>query len=394
MFFSVLVLLILFSKSNFARELIATHILFRHGERAPTMLYPSDSNDISFWSNGLGSLTIRGKFQHILLGQYFRERYSTLLNSTYVASEIFVRSSDYDRTLMSAYLTLLGLYPSSKINISIDHFITTNTWPENLPWQPIPVHTIPKSMDHLLGVSDCAYYKTLVEQMKKSERIQNINNQFRDLFQYLEKNAKQSVSNLFDAWAVSDTVLIEDTYNIAPSWATPAVLRQLQQISDISAYHLMFMPEINRLRGGSCYYKQILMIILIKYIFSLTGPLLRDILENIEDLILNKTQEPKAKIYSGHETTIAAILSFLDINYPHQPPLASALFFDLYRQDNHSYGIQLEYLNTTNGRISHPIQLPGCENVMCSITTLKRLIQERLPKDMEKECQIQTTNGK
>ncbi|CAF1368993.1 unnamed protein product, partial [Rotaria sordida] len=123
--------------------------LFRHGERAPTMLYPSDPNDISFWSNGLGSLTIRGKFQHILLGQYFRERYSTLLNSTYVASEIFVRSSDYDRTLMSAYLTLLGLYPSSKINISIEHLITTNTWPENLPWQPIPVHTVPKSIDHV-----------------------------------------------------------------------------------------------------------------------------------------------------------------------------------------------------------------------------------------------------
>ncbi|CAF1495423.1 unnamed protein product [Rotaria sordida] len=149
MFSSVLVVLILFSKSNFARELIATHILFRHGERAPTMLYPSDPNDISFWSNGLGSLTIRGKFQHILLGQYFRERYSTLLNSTYVASEIFVRSSDYDRTLMSAYLTLLGLYPSSKINISIEHLITTNTWPENLPWQPIPVHTVPKSIDHV-----------------------------------------------------------------------------------------------------------------------------------------------------------------------------------------------------------------------------------------------------
>ncbi|CAF3617086.1 unnamed protein product, partial [Rotaria sordida] len=207
--------------------------------------------------------------------------------------------------------------------------------------------------------------------MQKSERIQNISKEFRDLFQYLEKNAKQSVSNLFDAWTISDTVIIEDIYNITPSWVTPDILRQLKYISDISAYHLMFMPEINRLRGG---------------------PLLRDILENTENLILNKTKGPKARIYSGHETTMAAILSFLGINYPHQPPLASALFFDLYRQGNHSYGIQLEYLNMTNGRTAYPIQLPGCENVMCSITTLKRLIQDRLAKDMDKECQIQITN--
>ncbi|CAF3180608.1 unnamed protein product [Rotaria socialis] len=368
----VSLLLSVFNPANFARQLIGTHILFRHGERSPTMLYPSDPNDLSFWSNGLGSLTVRGKFQHIHLGQYFRERYSTLLNSTYVASEIFVRSSDYDRTLMSAYLTLFGLYPASNINISIDSLVSINTWPENLPWQPIPVHTVPNSMDTLLGVSDCAQYTALVKQMKKSERIQNINSQFRDLFEYLEKNTKQPVSDLFDAWAISDTVLIEKSYNIAPLWATPAVIHQLQYISDIAAYHLMFMSEINRLRGG---------------------PLLRDILENIEDLILNKSKRRKAKIYSGHETIIAAILSFLGINYPHQPPLASALFFDLYRLDNDSYGIQLEYLNMTNGRTAYPIQLPGCENTICSIATLKQLLEDRLPKDMNEECQIYLTNG-
>ncbi|CAF4750115.1 unnamed protein product, partial [Rotaria socialis] len=145
---------------------------------------------------------------------------------------------------MSAYLTLFGLYPASNINISIDSLVSINTWPENLPWQPIPVHTVPNSMDTLLGVSDCAQYTALVKQMKKSERIQNINSQFRDLFEYLEKNTKQPVSDLFDAWAISDTVLIEKSYNIAPLWATPAVIHQLQYISDIAAYHLMFMSEI------------------------------------------------------------------------------------------------------------------------------------------------------
>jgi lysosomal acid phosphatase len=54
------------------------------------MLYPRDPNDPLIWSDGLGQLTIRGKLQHIRLGEYLRQRYSTLLNSTYKASEVIV----------------------------------------------------------------------------------------------------------------------------------------------------------------------------------------------------------------------------------------------------------------------------------------------------------------
>lgn len=78
-----------------------------------------------------------------------------------------------------------------------------------------------------MGVSDCARYTSLVEQMKRSERIQNINTQFQvrffflsdrkksrtlllqDLFEFLEKNAGQPVPDLFAAWAISDTIIIE-----------------------------------------------------------------------------------------------------------------------------------------------------------------------------------------
>ena len=31
---------------------------------------------------------------------------------------------------------------------------------------------------------------------------------------------------------------------------------------------------------------------------------------------------------------------------------------------------------------------------MCSVTTLKRLIGDRLPQNMDKECLVNTTNGK
>ncbi|CAF1338142.1 unnamed protein product [Rotaria sordida] len=366
MLYSIIVLLFLFNGYNDARKLLGTNIILRHGERTPSYLYSTTPNDPYFWPNGLGQLTVRGRLQHISLGQYIRERYSTLINSTYVASEITIRSSDYDRTLMSAYSNLVGLYPSSK-NLQLpENFSLSNIWPETLPWQPIPVHTIPKYMDHLMTVGSCNRYEDLVDELRKSPRIQRLNNEFRNLFEYLEKHTNQSIADIFIAWDIADTVLIEAIYNVTPAWVTPPILRQLRQISDLCFYHLLYSSEINRLRGG---------------------PLLREILQNIENLILNNEQGRKVKIYFGHDMTISAILAYLGINYVHQPPFASGLFFDLYQQDDNSYAIQIEYLNMTNSRDTHIMILPECFNAMCPLDTFIRLYKAKLPEDMDKECQ-------
>lgn len=125
--------------------------VYRHGDRTPFSSYPTSSVAPSFWRNGRGQLTARGQLQHIRLGQYFRERYAKLLNETYVASEITIRSADYDRALMSAYANLVGLYPTSqeKLKSILSSLSQNDEWPEAISWQPIPVHTVPQSADYV-----------------------------------------------------------------------------------------------------------------------------------------------------------------------------------------------------------------------------------------------------
>ena len=80
-------------------------------------------------------MTITGIEQHHRLGAYLRTRYGSLLSPNYTASEIFVRSTDTDRTLMSAQSNLVGLYP------------VVNMTNDKVPIQPIPIHTVSIDVD-------------------------------------------------------------------------------------------------------------------------------------------------------------------------------------------------------------------------------------------------------
>lgn len=55
-----------------------------------------------------------GTQQHYELGRLIRKRYTEefrLINSSYTRDQVYIRSTDYDRTLMSALSQLSALFP-------------------------------------------------------------------------------------------------------------------------------------------------------------------------------------------------------------------------------------------------------------------------------------------
>lgn len=73
------------------------------------------------------------------LGEFLRKRYRDLLGDVYSPDHLLVRSSYSDRCLMSAGALLAGLKPPA----------ASEVWLPELNWQPIPVHSTPRSLDQV-----------------------------------------------------------------------------------------------------------------------------------------------------------------------------------------------------------------------------------------------------
>lgn len=145
-----------------------------------------------------------GKQQQYELGKWLRRRYSVLLNSSYATNTIYVQSTDVDRTIMSAESNLAGLFPPKRKEM----------WNPEVLWQPIPVHIVPENMDSVLSArKPCPAYDEELYSVIKSEEFKRVDEQFKDLYEYLSEHAGQLVETLYDIESIHSTLTIELIYN-------------------------------------------------------------------------------------------------------------------------------------------------------------------------------------
>lgn len=96
---------------------------------------------------GFGELTKLGLDEQFQLGQFLRRHYVTegyrgFVSDSYDTAEIFVRSTDYNRTLMSAQANLAGFYYPPVPGTFPDSWVN-----KSVLWRPVPIHTVNKMQD-------------------------------------------------------------------------------------------------------------------------------------------------------------------------------------------------------------------------------------------------------
>eukprot|EP00166_Cyanidium_caldarium_P000324 ctg_1125.g382 len=86
----------------------------RHGARAPLSTYPNDPRPYTRWPVGPGELTLYGAHRQYQLGQHMRAEYGQVIPQRYQVREVYIRSSNINRALMSAYAQAAGLFAADE----------------------------------------------------------------------------------------------------------------------------------------------------------------------------------------------------------------------------------------------------------------------------------------
>ncbi|KAJ8972001.1 hypothetical protein NQ314_000432 [Rhamnusium bicolor] len=185
---------------------------------------------------------LKGKLEHLELGRWLRNRYQDFLPALYSEKDIYVRSSDVDRTLMSAESNLAGLYPP----------VSKQVWDQDIKWQPIPIHTTSEKEDAVLAAKKpCPKYDQLSKQLFKSEFFRNISHINHDLYAYLTRYSGQTVSTLETLEYLYNTLLIETMYNYTlPDWAARVFPEKLEPWAFLSFATQTYTTELARLKTG------------------------------------------------------------------------------------------------------------------------------------------------
>ena len=123
-------------------------IVHRHGDRTPAEFAPNDPfKNQSYWREGIGQLTNKGKYRLYKTGQFMRKEYNEYLGKEYSPLEVYVRSSLADRCEESASLLLSGAYPPKQKywqwNNGTDAILGKY-------WQPFPIKTVMPDTEDLV----------------------------------------------------------------------------------------------------------------------------------------------------------------------------------------------------------------------------------------------------
>lgn len=337
----VLIFGMLLSFCAFAEEKIIFAIdIVRHGDRTPLVDSPEMEK---IWPQGLGQLTPKGMQQAYSLGKRLRKMYVDqyhLLPARYDTKTMTVRSSDMDRTLMTAQSVLFGLYPlgtGSKLAL-----------PKS--FQPIPIHTVPRKQDTLLVPNhDKIKYQQWLETDILSDPLWIQKDQeLKPHYAAWSKIANIPINNLVELLYFSDRLFIERLYHTPlPEGMTTQDADKILETGQWALLYIINHPTWAENVGS-----------------ELAQTIKREIL-----LAAEQGHPLKYVLFVAHDTTIAAQLRLLEQNIEELPPYVAQLHYELVDMGTSDYEIRVTYLQK-------PLWIKSCGGYTCTLNDFMNLLSK------------------
>lgn len=257
---------------------------------------------------------------------------------------------------MSAAAHLAGMYKVDK----------ENEWLKGLPWDPVPIHTVPKELDPFLAIhAPCAKSEKLIEEQKKSKFFKDIVKENADLFKYLsEKTGWRSVNDVHYIRMLHSIMYTYSEYNdtFIPDWYKNLNHTLINYLAGLDYARSTFTPELKKL---------------------VAGPLIDLLMNHFEKVVANKVA-PKLLMLSAHDKTLVTFLHAVELFDFDQPHFATTIIWEVYRRPEGN-GHYIKMIYTQNGL--RTLVLKECEEKCDFFTYRKILGVSRIGRDeWEEEC--------
>ncbi|CDW55273.1 lysosomal acid phosphatase [Trichuris trichiura] len=324
--------------------MLLTEVVWRHGARTPLSHSPfgeaeDDDSGITtkrlYTPEELTEVGIRDSYE---LGQVLRNRYYDFLNE-YNPEEVYVRSTNKNRTIQTALLCLAGMFP-----------ISASDSPIGLPWQAIPVHSVPTELDSVLYVPlKCPYADGIYwNEIMKSGPVLQLMEQHKSLFSTLRKETGLALETLDSIYQVYEPLysVVHDAngFSKLPKWFTPELFNEIESLYHTSTTFYYSDERIKPLRGA-----QLLQLLAVQ----------------IKDKISGKIPAAKFFGYSTHDVTIIGLLENMQLYHANMhPEFMAAIMIELYEQFG-NYTVEVWYRNGMYNKTMQMLRLPNC-NYPCS----------------------------
>ncbi len=333
--------------------------MFRHGARGPWNGFKQNLTDTlgEQWE-GVGELTEIGMRQHYLLGYRNRIRYQNFISESYDPKEIYIISTDVNRTIMSAYSQLQGLFSpgtgplitNAQSDVALPPINNTDFDSERtrlgnmaLPYQmqvvPIHLFDLKAKQFNLHDSSICPNAANYVDENKKKPIVKNFYEMFNLTWGAKLRQALNITDDnyFYDYWTV---YTICDTF--VSDYTEGKELKIFTKVGidlvafNQTAYEFLKIDILDVGFGDDGY--KLATMSMSPTALSIINWMDTRIENDIKGLDYNGFPSPKFVMYSAHDTNMAGIQTYIKAVFNntqlYYTPFASSIFFELYRKDN------------------------------------------------------------